>query len=48
MYENSIEGFVYEEGYRYYLKVLKIHFSNPSMDGPNYKYKLIEIMDKKK
>lgn len=44
---NGIEGFVYEKGFEYYLKVEKIHIANPPMDASDIKYKLIEVISKK-
>jgi hypothetical protein len=41
-----IEGFTYEKGYEYRLKVLKIHLANPPADGVDFKYKLISIISK--
>lgn len=46
LHEKGIEGFEYVEGYEYYLKVLKIHLSNPPMDGSNFEYKLINIISR--
>lgn len=43
---NSIEGFTYETGYTYYLKVEKTHLGNPPADGMDVIYKLIEIISK--
>jgi hypothetical protein len=42
-----IEGFTYEEGYEYRLKVQKIHLVNPPEDGFIFNYKLIVIVSKK-
>lgn len=48
LFYNSIEGFdeIYEEGYRYQLKVKKIKIENPPQDGSSLNYKLIEIVNK--
>lgn len=43
-----IEGFEYEEGYEYMLKVLKTPIENPRADGHTATYKLIEILSKTK
>jgi hypothetical protein len=43
---NDIQGFHYEEGYEYRLKVLKIHLANPPMDSSDVRYKLIKIISK--
>lgn len=45
---NSIEGFSYERGYEYSLKVEKTHLANPPADGSDIRYKLIEIASKVK
>lgn len=42
----TIEGFTFEKGYRYYLKTEKIHLANPPQDGSNIRYKLIEVLSK--
>jgi hypothetical protein len=41
---NDIEGFNYEVGHEYKLKVLKTHLANPPADGSDVKYKLLEII----
>ena len=41
-----IEGFEYEEGNEYLLKVLKTPIENPAADGHTATYKLIEIISK--
>ncbi len=43
---NGIEGFDYEEGYAYRLKVEKTHLANPPADASNVRYKLLEILSK--
>lgn len=43
---NGIKGFVYEEGFEYYLRVEKTHLGNPPADGMDVIYKLIEIISK--
>jgi hypothetical protein len=43
-----IEGFTYEEGYEYRLKVQKTHLANPPADGFIFKYKLITVVSKEK
>ncbi|MDR1222078.1 MAG: substrate-binding domain-containing protein [Tannerella sp.] len=42
----GIEGFDYEAGYEYRLKVLKTHLANPPADGSDFVYRLIEILSK--
>lgn len=41
----AIEGFIYEKGHSYELKVRKTILANPPADGSNCRYKLIEILD---
>jgi len=43
-----IEGFEYEAGNEYLLKVLKTPIANPAADGHTATYKLIEIISKTK
>jgi hypothetical protein len=43
----NIEGFNYQEGFTYTLKINKIKLENPPADGSSVKYKLLEIVDKK-
>lgn len=45
---DSIEGFDYEEGYLYSLKVEKIIVENPPADASSIRYRLIELIDKTK
>lgn len=40
----SIKGFEYIYGHKYELKVRKTIFANPTMDGHNCKYRLLEIL----
>ncbi|MDR1340025.1 MAG: substrate-binding domain-containing protein [Prevotellaceae bacterium] len=42
----GIEGFDYEIGYEYRLKVLKIHLANPPADGSDFVYSLIKILSR--
>jgi len=43
----AIEGFTYEQGHEYYLRVKKTTFANPPADASDTTYSLIEIlMDK--
>ena len=41
----AIEGFTYEKGHAYELKVRKTILANPPADGSNCRYKLIEILE---
>lgn len=43
---NEIEGFVFEEGYRYYLKVDATTTNPMIMDGPSYTFKLNKVLQK--
>lgn len=47
-YEVSIEGFDYEPGYIYHLKVKKKKIKNPPMDGFSISYRLNRVMSKEK
>lgn len=42
----TVQGFIYEEGYSYLLKVKKNHLANPPADGSSWNYELIEIISK--
>ncbi|WP_026463146.1 DUF4377 domain-containing protein [Adhaeribacter aquaticus] len=48
LFYNEIEGFDYEEGFIYDLKVRKENVPNPPADGSSFKYKLIKILNKQK
>ncbi len=43
----SIEGFDYQNGYEYSIRVLKTILANPAMDDSNVTYKLLEIIQQK-
>lgn len=45
---DGIEGFVHEEGYRYELRVEVTDVDNPPADGSSKRYRLIEVVSKKK
>ena len=47
-YYGTIEGFDYEEGYEYLLKVKIKKIKNPPADAPDFKYILLEVYEKKK
>jgi hypothetical protein len=47
-YEDSIEGFDYEPGYIYHLKVKKQKIKNPPMDGSSISYRLVKTISKEK
>ena len=44
---DRIEGFKYEKGFEYELKVKKIKVLNPPQDSSIYTYSLIEVLSKK-
>jgi len=44
----SIEGFEFEEGYSYVLKIQVTHLADPPQDGSSIKRKLITIVSKNK
>jgi heat shock protein HslJ len=44
----TIEGFTYEEGFEYLIKVKETKIKNPPADGSSLKYTLIEILRKRK
>ncbi len=46
--DNGIEGFTYESGYKYRIKVLITTLKNPPMDGNSETFELIEILEKTK
>ena len=43
----DIEGFTYEKGHRYKLKVKKTILANPPADGSAWKYELVEVLEDK-
>ncbi|MFY1045749.1 DUF4377 domain-containing protein [Chryseobacterium sp. GP-SGM7] len=45
---SNIEGFTYEPGFEYVLKVKTEKIENPPMDGSSIKYSLIEQVSKTK
>jgi len=45
---NQIEGFLYEEGFVYTLKVRIEKVENPLADGSDRKYILVKVLSKKK
>lgn len=42
----SIQGFDYQPGYQYTLKVKQFDIANPPADAPNIRYELVEIINK--
>ncbi len=47
LYYGEIEGFDYEAGYEYKIKVEKIFNTNPPADAAGFRYQLVEVLDKK-
>ena len=43
---NRIDGFTYEQGFYYKLKVRKSTITNPAADGPITSYTLLEVISK--
>lgn len=43
----SIQGFEYEKGYEYDLRVNKTTLANPPADGSIYKYQLVRVVEKR-
>lgn len=43
---STIEGFEYEESYRYELRVAVESVPNPPMDAPSRRYRLLEVVSK--
>ena len=48
LFYGGIEGFRFEPGYRYKLKVNVTKIKNPPMDSSNLKYSLVKVLSKKK
>lgn len=46
LFYNSIEGFTYEPGYQYELKVKKTDVANPPADASSLRYSLVEVVSK--
>lgn len=44
----GIQGFEYEKGYEYDLRVNKTTLANPPADGSIYKYQLVRVIEKRK
>ncbi len=47
LFYNNINGFNFEEGNQYIIKVTKETIKNPPADGSSIKYNLVEIIEKK-
>ena len=48
LFYSNIDGFDYEEGYEYVLKVKKLNVENPPADRSSIKYTLIKVVSKTK
>lgn len=48
IFYGNIQGFEYEPGYQYTLKVKQFDVANPPADAPNVRYELVEIINKAK
>lgn len=48
LFYGGIDGFRYEPGYRYKLKVNVSKIKNPPMDSSSLKYSLVKVLSKKK
>jgi heat shock protein HslJ len=46
MFYDSIEGFEYEEGYEYIIRVMVEEVEDPPADASSLKYTLVEVLDK--
>ena len=46
--QSTVEGFTFETGYLYILKVKKTILANPPADSGNVRYQLIEVLKKEK
>ena len=47
LYYGEIEGFDYEPGYEYKIRVNKLVITNPPADAAGFRYQLVEVLDKK-
>jgi len=45
---DTIEGFVYEEGYQYRLEVQRERVPNPPADASSYKYRLLRLLSRER
>lgn len=44
----EIEGFQYERGYEYVLRIKKSNIANPPADAPSVRYELLDVLSKEK
>ncbi len=47
LFYNHIEGFAYEEGFQYTLRVKVEEVASPPADGSSLRYTLLEVVEKK-
>lgn len=45
-FSEEIEGFAWEEGYEYRIRVLRTIVANPPADGSSYRYVLRQVLSK--
>ena len=48
LFYGSIEGFAFEEGYRWRLEVERRHVPNPPADGSSVAYRLLRVVSKER
>jgi hypothetical protein len=48
LFYDPIEGFTYEEGYRWRLDVERRRVSNPSADGSSLAYRLVRVISRER
>ena len=46
LFYNHIQGFTFEPGYLYELKIAKFKVDNPPADAPNIRYELLQLVSK--
>lgn len=46
IFKNEIQGFTYEEGYEYTLRVVLDPIANPPVDGASSRYRLVRVENK--
>jgi hypothetical protein len=45
---DAIDGFTWEEGYTYTIRVLRTRTRHPPLDGSAYRYRLLGVLEKKR
>jgi Domain of unknown function (DUF4377) len=48
VFYESIQGFNYEPGYRYHLRVERVPVKNPPQDASSMSYRLVAVVDKQR